>query len=73
MIIGSQHIPIAIYGIIGYSALLAMLFDLIFLWKLRFQNINAVSNLLHLYTRIAYIWWVIAYFAGGIIAMFHRY
>lgn len=73
MIIGSHHIPITIHGIIGYSALSAMLFDLLFLWKLRVQNISAVSNPLHLYTRIAYIWWVTAYFAGGFIAMFHLY
>jgi hypothetical protein len=72
MIAGSRHIPITVHGFIGYSALLAMLIDTISIWRAKLKNIG-VSNRLHVYTRFAYAWWVIAYVAGGIIAMFHLY
>jgi hypothetical protein len=73
MIVGSSHIPITLHGFIGYSALLAMLIDTILIWLVRINHKKTVSPKLHLYTRIAYIWWVFAYFAGGFIAMFHLY
>ena len=81
MIIGSHHIPITFHGVLGYSALGGMLIDTILIWKARLQprlrprlkKTETVSKNLHLYTRIAYLWWVIAYFAGVFIAMFHLY
>ncbi|HEX7510940.1 MAG TPA: hypothetical protein VF335_06545 [Chitinivibrionales bacterium] len=72
MIAGSRHIPITVHGFIGYSALLAMLIDTISIWRAKLKNLG-VSNRLHVYTRFSYAWWVIAYVAGGIIAMFHLY
>jgi len=72
MIVGSKHIPITFHGIIGYSALLGMLIDTIGIWRAKLKNIG-ISNKLHLYTRFAFTWWLIAYFAGGTIAMFHLY
>jgi len=50
-----------------------MLTDTILIWKTRLQKTETVSRKLHTYTRIAYLWRVIAYFAGGFIAMFHLY
>jgi hypothetical protein len=70
MIAGSRHIPITFHGLLGYSALAAMLFDTIFVWKSRLKGGMSLSRRLHLYTRFAYLWWVIAYFAGGFVAMF---
>jgi FtsH-binding integral membrane protein len=70
MIAGSRHIPITFHGVLGYSALAAMLTDTIFVWKSRLKGAVSLSRRLHLYTRFAYLWWVIAYFAGGIVAMF---
>jgi hypothetical protein len=77
MIAGSRNIPITVHGFIGYSALLVMLIDTILIWRLWRKNKVANSNLviaevprnLHLYTRFAYIWWVIAYIAGGVISL----
>lgn len=70
MIVGSRRIPITFHGMLGYSALAAMLIDTIFVWKSRLKGAISLSRRLHLYTRFAYFWWVIAYFAGGIVAMF---
>ena len=69
MIVGSHNIPLTVHGVIGYSALLAMLIETLMIWGHWRKNRSAkVPRGLHLYTRIAYGWWVIAYVAGGIIA-----
>jgi uncharacterized repeat protein (TIGR03987 family) len=70
MIIGSRRIPLTFHGIIGYSALLAMLVDTVFIWRhrLRFGSGINVGRRLHLFSRYAYCWWVIAYIAGAITA-----
>jgi hypothetical protein len=71
MIIGSKKIPLTIHGIIGYSALLAMIIETILMWKYLATNGNKETRKsLNIYTWIAYSWWVIAYFAGGALAMF---
>ncbi len=70
MIANSGNIPITAHGIIGYTALLVMLIDGILIWRQwRRNGSGPVPRRLHLYTRIAYGWWVIAYIAGAIISM----
>jgi hypothetical protein len=72
MILGSNNIPFTIHGVLGYSALALMLVDTIRVWKF-WKGPNReekVPRNLHLYTRIAYCWWVIAYIAGAAISMF---
>jgi len=71
MIIGSGNIPITIHGFFGYTALLVMLIDTVLIWRFWTKNgsINKVPRGLHIYTRIAYSWWVIAYIAGAIISI----
>ena len=71
MILGSKNSPFTIHGFIGYSALLIMLIELIRIWRARNKlGIRAdVPKGLHLYSRYAYIWWVIAYITGSLIAM----
>lgn len=71
MIIGSGNIPITIHGFFGYTALLAMLIDTVLIWRFWTKNgsINNVPRGLHIYTRLAYSWWVIAYIAGAIISI----
>ena len=71
MILGSRNSPFTIHGIIGYSALLVMVIELIRIWRL-YSNagINVpVPSGLHQYSRYAYAWWVIAYITGSLIAM----
>ncbi len=70
MIAGSRNLPFTAHGVLGYSALLAMLIDTILTWR-HWKSVNIsqpVPRGLHLYTRFAYLWWVLAYFAGGLIA-----
>jgi uncharacterized repeat protein (TIGR03987 family) len=70
MIIGAHKIPITVHGFIGYSALVLMLVDTILIWRFRCKYGNKkVSGNLNLFTRFAYVWWVIAYIAGAVIAM----
>lgn len=69
MIIGSSHGPFTLHGALGYSSLTLMLIDTLLIWKQRNRSgINStVPNGLHLYSRIAYIWWVLAYITGGLL------
>jgi len=73
MIIGSNYKYISFHGILGYSALVGMLIDTILIWKLKLKNQSVVSSKLHIYTRIVYIWWVVAYVSGSVIGMMHLY
>ncbi len=70
MIAGSRNLPFTLHGLLGYSALSAMLVDTVFTWRYwRSQKKHEpVTRGLHLYTRFAYSWWVIAYLAGGLTA-----
>jgi len=69
MIAGSSKGLFTLHGIIGYSALIAMLIDNILIWRLRQKKgIDAeVPDRIHLYSRYAYIWWVVAFITGGLL------
>jgi hypothetical protein len=69
MIIGSSKGMVTWHGMIGYSSLLGMLIDTIFLWR---HNLGRgtgieVNRSLYIYSRIAFIWWIIAYITGGLL------
>ncbi len=71
MIAGSRNIPFTFHGLLGYSALTGMLVDTILVWRYaKRQKHQPISPGLKLYTRLAYLWWVLAYIAGGLIAAF---
>lgn len=69
MIIGSSNTPFTLHGILGYSALLMMTIETYLIWQLKIKlGLNvSVPNNLHLYSRLAYIWWVIAYITGSLL------
>jgi len=69
MIMGSSKGLVTIHGLIGYSSLLGMLIDTSLLWShyLKKGMREMVSKPVHLYSRIAYIWWVIAFITGGLL------
>ena len=71
LILGSNKSPFTIHGYIACSALLIMLIELVKIWKAynKSGTRGEVTKGLHLYTRFAYIWWVIAYFIGSLIAV----
>jgi hypothetical protein len=72
MILGSGNTPFTLHGIIGYSSLGAMLVDTVLIWKHRLKAgaTAEVPKPLHLYSRYAYIWWIIAFITGGLLVMF---
>ena len=68
MILGSSNSPFSLHGILGYSSLTAMLLDVILIWRSHIKNPGQrVSKSLHNYSRIAYIWWVLAFITGGML------
>jgi hypothetical protein len=71
MIIVSENSPFTLHGILGYSSLTAMLIDAVLLWRFRIKkgSEEKVTRPLHLYSRIAYIWWVAAYITGTLMVM----
>lgn len=74
MIIGSTRGMMTLHGVIGYSSLLGMLTDTFLLWRhnLREGPGEKVSRSLHLYSRIAYSWWIIAFITGGVLVMISK-
>ena len=71
MIIVSENSPFTIHGILGYSSLTLMLIDAILLWRFRIRKGSSqiVSRGVHLYSRVAYMWWVAAYITGTMLVM----
>ena len=69
MIIGSSQGPFTVHGILGYSSLAGMFIDTILVWRTRLRNgkDSPVSASLHLYSEIAYGWWLAAYITGAFI------
>jgi hypothetical protein len=69
MIIGSTKGLVSPHGLIGYSSLLGMLTDTIILWRHYLEKGPGenVSRPVHLFSRIAFIWWVIAFITGGLL------
>jgi len=70
MIIGSPNSPFTFHGFVGYSALSIMIVETILIWKTYMTNgINApVPRGLHIYSRIAILWWIAAYITGSLLA-----
>ena len=69
MIIGSPNSPFTLHGFLGYSALAVMLIDSSLIWRNYLKHgIDAtVGKALHLYSRYAYLWWVVAYVTGALL------
>ena len=69
MIIGSTNSPFTLHGSLGYSALTLMLIDTILIWRFYKKNGSTIEvpSVLHVYTLIAYSWWVIAYITGSLL------
>lgn len=74
MIIGSTKGLFTAHGLLGYSALLGMLTDTILFWryKLKHGSSEPIRKSLHLYSQIAYGWWLIAFISGGLLVLFSK-
>jgi hypothetical protein len=71
MIIGSKSGAFTLHGILGYSSLAAMLIDTILIWQFHLGSKpgDLVPSKLHIYSRLAYGWWVIAFITGLLLVM----
>ncbi len=71
MIFGSENSPFTPHGILGYSSLLVMLIDAMLLWRFRHRHGagQIVKRGLHLYSRWAYLWWILAFITGGLMVI----
>ena len=71
MILGSSKGFLTLHGVIGYSSLLAMFIDAVLIWrlKLKFGTGADVPKGLHIYSRYAYIWWVLAFITGALLVV----
>ena len=67
MIIGSSKGPFTIHGILGYSSLALMIIDTLFFWNKRRSEV--VPAWLNTYSKVAYIWWILAYITGSLLVM----
>ena len=69
MILGSKNGGLTPHGFIGYSSLLAMFIDAVLIWRLKLKNGTGadVPKGLHIYSRYAYIWWVLAFITGALL------
>ena len=67
MILGSGKV-LTLHGVLGYSALAGMLVETVLAARHRLRSGDAeIPGWLHLSTRIAYSWWVVAFVSGGIL------
>lgn len=70
MIVASRSLSPTLHGVLGYSALAFMVTDTLLMWRhARRAGEARVSRGLHLYSRVAYGYWVVAYFTGAGLVM----
>ncbi len=73
MIVASRSVAPTVHGLLGYSALALMVTDTMLLWRhARAHGDVEVSRRLHLFSRFAYAYWVVAYFTGAALVMAER-
>ena len=71
MIKGSSNPAFTLHGLLGYSSLAGMLIDTVLIWRHRLLTsaTSEVPKTLHLYSRYAYIWWILAFITGGALVL----
>lgn len=69
MIAGSPNSPFTLHGFIGYSSLTMMIVDTSLIWRhhKKFPG-QSLNRRLHIFSRVAYIWWIAAFVTGSLIA-----
>jgi hypothetical protein len=71
MIMGSRRGVFSPHGILGYSAMLTMIINLILIWQWYIKNgfDSIISKSILEYTKYAYAWWLIAYITGSLLVI----
>ncbi|MCK3685334.1 hypothetical protein [Maribellus sp. YY47] len=71
MIKGSPDSAFTLHKILGYLAFAGMFTDAVLLWRICIKDglYNHIPKKIHLYSRYAYLWWVVAFVTGGLLIM----
>lgn len=71
MILGSKGSPFTLHGFLGATAFLVMLVDALWCWKIYIASgRDCKAHKTHIiYTKAAYLFWVVAYFTGSLIVI----
>jgi hypothetical protein len=70
MIMATGSVAPTIHGWLGYSALALMAVDVSLMWRHWRRNGDApIPAGQHLFARLAYAYWIVAYFAGAALVM----
>ena len=71
MIMGSSKGAFTPHGILGYSAMLSMIINLVMVYQWYFKNgfDSIMSKSILNYSKIAYVWWLIAYITGSLLVI----
>ena len=70
MILATGSVTPTLHGWLGYSALALMALDVWLMWRHHTAHGDApIPQGQHVFTMLAYAWWVIAYFAGAALVM----
>jgi hypothetical protein len=70
MVIATGSFAATLHGALGYSALALMFVDTVLLWRhWAAHRLADVPRGLHLFSRFAYLYWVVAYFTGAALVM----
>ena len=74
MMIGTTRTYFTFHGILGYLGLLLMVADAFLLWKykLKYGAEILISKSLNTFSKIAYIWWIIAFITGVLVSIFRH-
>jgi hypothetical protein len=69
MVAGSSAGPITVHGIIGYLALLAMMFIAGWIWSIRLRKRRAIPARLRSCAIASFAIWCVVYIAGAVIGI----
>jgi hypothetical protein len=69
MINGSSNGMFTLHGILGYSATMTMIIDLILILKCYFRNgfDSVIDNSVLLFSKVAYAWYLFVYITGSLL------
>ena len=74
MMIGTVEKYFTLHGILGYTALVVMVTDAVFIWKhkLNFGSEMPFSKALNRNSKLGYVLWLAAFFTGEMVAVMNR-
>jgi hypothetical protein len=71
MILGSSKGGLTLYAFLAYSSLAGMFIDAVLIWRLKIKNGSycPIPNNIHIYSRYAYLWWILAFISRGLLVV----